>query len=139
MKSFFEFMNLMEAGVAAMKFMYCPDCSKSPGYRAEKINPWSNRASRCKLCGAGLMEKGDIAEDLSAVLSREIEELQKDPETMKGMDISDDIHLKGMSPESVYVNYGVTAEEADRLLEKAGILLSKQNKLRRLSPPMPRD
>ena len=131
MKSFYEFTELMEAGVAGMKFMYCPECSKNPGYRAQKIDPWVTRVQRCKLCGAGLYEKNDVVDNLAVELQRKIAELTADEEIKKGVELSALID-QGNPPEEVYAHMGITPEEAERLMDKSAIVGVYKRKLAKL-------
>jgi hypothetical protein len=134
MKNFYEFTQLLEAGVAGTKYGYCPTCSKQPGYRPERINPWSSKVQRCRHCGDGLFEKGDVSDNLIDRLRAEIAELKQDPETKKGRSIADEINVSQMPEEEVCAHYGVTPEEAKKCMDKFALLALKYRKLKKLDP-----
>jgi len=116
---------------AMIKYGYCPECSTKVGYRPQKINPWTQRVQKCKTCGAGLFEKGDVSENLAAVLVKEIEVLAADPESHKGVGIAGVI-ADGKSEEEAFAEFNVNKETGFRCLEKSLLLGVKSRKLKKL-------
>ena len=134
MGTFREFLN--EAGaVTSDKYGYCPTCSKTPGYRPQRLNPWQTRVQKCKFCGDSLFEKGDVQDGVAEEMQNKIAELMKDPEVVKGMALLDDLNKMPGRELEVYAHYRVGSEEADRLLEKAALVGVYKRKLAKLVSP----
>lgn len=123
--------NIKESGKGFVKTK-CMRCGKEQR-TSEYI--WNSGRAKCKDCGGRLdMFSGQISNDIKANLKSKIDDLENDPETGIGENISNEIHVLNRNPIEVFQEYGVTEEQAQKMMEKAIVLFQTRKKLNKIDP-----